>query len=344
MKTPPASVLNPVLQITRNGLFCPAGDFHIDPWRPVERAVITHAHADHARGGSRTYLCARSCTDLLRARLGDGTAVQSLGYGEPLRLGGVTLSLHPAGHVRGSAQVRIAQGGYVCVVSGDTKTAPDPTCAPLEPLPCHYLLTEATFGLPVFRWPDPARVFEEINAWWRTNQAEGRTSVLFAYALGKAQRIMAGLDASIGPILTHGAVEKISRIYREAGIALPATRHVDTVTDRRTLAGALVIAPPAGDHPAWLRRFPARSRAFASGWMRIRGNRRRRAMDRGFVLSDHSDWDGLLRTVAASRAEAVGVTHGYAAEMSRWLTENGWTAAMVPSTPPAESARNGDAG
>jgi putative mRNA 3-end processing factor len=227
--------------------------------------------------------------------------------------------------------VRLEKNGQVWVVSGDYKPGPDPTCAPLEPQRCHIFISESTFGLPVFRWPPAERVMEEIHSWWCENRERGVTSVLFAYALGKAQRILAGLNPAAGPILTHGAVEVLNRCYREAGVKLPETRPVQDIQDRSVLRKALVIAPPSADRPPWLRRFPKRSRAFASGWMRIRGNRRRRAVDRGFVLSDHSDWDGLMETVAASGAERIGITHGFAAETVRWLRERGHEAEIFES-------------
>ena len=325
-----------LIQPTPRGHYCPEGDFYIDPWRPVRRAVITHAHADHARAGSRSYLCAQEGRALLQARLGPEARIEALPYGASVNRHGLTLSLHPAGHIRGSAQVRIERQGHVTVVSGDYKTAPDPTCTPLDPQRCHTFISESTFGLPIFKWPSPEAILAAINAWWRENGKQGLTSILFAYALGKAQRILAGLDHTIGPILAHGAVEKINRIYRQAGVALPETRYVGDVEDRTLLRGALVIAPPSADQPAWMRRFPKRSRAVASGWMRIRGHRRRRAVDRGFVISDHSDWDGLVATIEASGAESVGITHGYTVEMVRWLQEKGLDAETIP-----ESDRDG---
>ena len=323
-------MINTILKSTPDGLYCPPGDFYIDPLRPVARAVITHAHADHARSGSRAYLCAREGHAILQARLGTDAQIETLSYGEVVHRNGVALSLHPAGHIRGSAQVKIVHRGHTTVVSGDYKTHSDPTCTPLEPLPCHTFISESTFGLPIFKWPPVEEVIAAINAWWRANSDQGRTSILFAYALGKAQRILAGLDATIGPILTHGAVEKINRIYRHDGVNLPETHYVDDVKERELRREALVIAPPSADNPAWMRRFPHRSRAFASGWMRIRGHRRRRSMDRGFVLSDHGDWEALVGTIAASGAETIGITHGYAAEMVRWLNEQGRQAATVP--------------
>jgi putative mRNA 3-end processing factor len=323
--------MNAILQATPDGLYCPPGDFHIDPRRPVARAVITHAHADHARAGSRKYLCAHEGRAILQARLGTDARIDTLSYAETLHLNGVALSLHPAGHIRGSAQVKIVHRGHITVVSGDYKTHSDPTCTPLEPLRCHTFISESTFGLPIFKWPPVEEVMAAINAWWRANRDQDRTSILFAYALGKAQRILAGLDASIGPILTHGAVEKINRIYRGEGVRLPETCYIGDGEDRALRRKALVIAPPSADNPAWMRRFPHRSRAFASGWMRIRGNRRRRSVDRGFVFSDHGDWEALVGTIEASGAEAIGITHGYAAEMVRWLNEQGRQAAIVQS-------------
>jgi putative mRNA 3-end processing factor len=321
--------MNTLLTPTPNGLYCPAGDFTIDPRHPVPRAVITHAHADHARGGSGSYLCAQDGKGILQSRLGPAADIRTLDYGAVLNLNGVGLSLHPAGHVLGAAQVRLEKGGYTCVVSGDYKTVSDPTCRPLEPLRCQRFISESTFGLPIFRWPAAEQVIGEVEAWWRENQAWKRTSVLFAYALGKAQRILASLAADIGPILTHGAIEAVNQVYRESGVALPPTRHVGDVRDKALLDRALVLAPPSADNPAWLRRFPQPSRAFASGWMRIRGNRRRRALDRGFVMSDHADWDGLVDTITASGAERVDLTHGYAAEMARRLREQGVQAAAL---------------
>ncbi len=331
-----------LVQTTPSGLYCAAGDFYIDPARPVKRAVITHAHADHARPGCQSYLCAREGQSVLQTRLGAEARIEGRSYGETIHLNGVSLSLHPAGHIRGSAQVRIEQGGHVAVVSGDYKTDPDPTCTPLEPLRCHTFISESTFGLPIFKWPSTDAVMAAIHAWWRENREQGLTSILFAYALGKAQRILVGLDPAAGPILTHGAVEKINRIYRREGIALPDTRYVGELEDRSLLREALVIAPPSADHPAWMRRFPKRSRAFASGWMRIRGHRRRRSVDRGFVISDHSDWNGLTATIACTGAETIGLPHGYAVEMARWLQEKGQAAEVIEMTAAAETPVDGE--
>lgn len=308
--------------LTDSGLYCPAGDFHIDPWRPVSHAVITHAHGDHARSGSDTYLAASPGAAVLRARLGD-ISLQALPYGQRLTRNGVTLSLHPAGHVLGSAQIRLEHRGEVWVVSGDYKLEHDRTCAPFESVRCHTFVTESTFGLPIYRWTAQSEVLADINQWWATNAAEGRASVLFAYAFGKAQRVLAGVDPDIGPLLVHGAVEPLNLAYAQAGVPLPETLRATQVADKSIFRRALVIAPPSAQSTPWLRRFGDYADGFASGWMHLRGARRRRAVDRGFVLSDHADWPGLQQAIAASEAQRVIVTHGYVAPLVRWLCERG---------------------
>jgi len=306
------------------GLYCPAGDFYIDPWRPVDRAVITHGHADHARRGHAHYLAHTDSAGVLRARLGDDIALQTLAYGEAIEHRGVRLSLHPAGHVLGSAQVRLEHGGQVWVASGDYKTGADGTCPPFEPVACNTFITESTFGLPIYRWPANAELMTEVDAWWRRNAQEGRASVLYCYAFGKAQRILHGVDASIGPIVVHGAVEPLNAVYRAAGVALPPTLRVtdDGVTPA-VLRRALVLAPPSAQGTPWLRRFGAYADAFASGWMQLRGTRRRRGVDRGFVMSDHADWAGLQQAIAGTGAERVFVTHGSVSVLVRWVTAMG---------------------
>lgn len=326
-----------MIENTESGLYCRAGDFYIDPWKPVNRAVITHAHADHARHGCGSYLATPQCAILLKTRLGSGITVQELPYGMPLDVNGIRLSLHPAGHILGSAQVRLERRGEVWVVTGDFKRHPDPTCAPFEPLRCHTLVTESTFGLPVFNWPAAEEAFSEINAWWRKNKEHGRACILFAYALGKAERIVAQVDAGIGPIFTHGAVQHMLDVYRQAGVPLPPTLPVSEDRQRETVTGALVIAPPSAAGSPWMRRFPGASRAFASGWMQIRGYRRRRAVDRGFVLSDHADWNGLLNTIYTSGAETVWVTHGYVEEMVQFLREKGIAAEALRTASSGEA-------
>jgi putative mRNA 3-end processing factor len=320
---------SPLLEVTDAGLYCAAGDFHVDPWRRVGRAVITHAHADHARSGCGRYLCAAPGKPVLRTRMGGNATIDTLRYGETTSINGVTVSLHPAGHVLGSAQVRVEHGGETWVVTGDYKLQADPTCAAYEPVRCHVFITESTFGLPVYRWPDPAATAAEINAWWRANRDAGRTSVILAYALGKAQRIATLVDPEIGPIVAHGAVMKLVEAYRAAGVKLPP---IDRVPPRARRVGngrALVIAPPSVLGTPWLKLFGESSVAVASGWMTVRGVRRRRAVEQGFVLSDHADFPGLLEAVEASGAGRVLVTHGFADVMARLLRERGLDAAPL---------------
>jgi putative mRNA 3-end processing factor len=312
-----------VLEIREAGLYCAAGDFYVDPIAPVERAIITHAHSDHARPESRHYLTAREGEALVRTRVGDDASIQTAGYGERLHFGEVTVSLHPAGHILGSAQVRIERNGEVWVVSGDYKFAPDPTCAPFEPQRCHTFVTESTFALPIFRWAPAPETITTIEGWWRENQESGKASLIFAYPIGKAQRILAAIDASIGPVVCHGAVERINSIYRGQGIALPVA------TELSEYRRALIVAPPSAMGSPWTRRFAPASTAMASGWMRIRGPRRRRALDRGFVLSDHADWPALLSAIDATGAEKVWVAHGYREPLARWLGEHGKAAEAI---------------
>ena len=315
---------NLLLRLAERGLYCAAGDFYIDPWQPVERAVITHAHGDHARWGSERYLCSREGEGVLRTRLGAGAPIQPLEWGEAVTINGVRVSLHPAGHILGSAQVRVEHRGEVWVASGDYKTDPDPTCTPFELQRCHTFITESTFGLPIYRWCDDAEVFAEIIAWWRANRDAGRASVLFGYALGKAQRLLAGLAGNdVGPVYTHGAVERLNRDYRAAGIRIVDTTYASELPRGHDFAGSLIVAPPSAAGSTWMRRFGSISTGFASGWMRVRGARRRRALDRGFVLSDHVDWPSLTETVLATGAERVWVTHGTREPLVRWLTERG---------------------
>ncbi|MDU8946574.1 ligase-associated DNA damage response exonuclease [Ovoidimarina sediminis] len=318
----------PVLKSTDRGLYCEAGDFFIDPWRPVDRALITHGHADHARPGHARYLATETALPVIRHRLGDITA-EGIAFGEVRRIGDAEVSFHPAGHVPGSAQIRVAVGGEVWVVSGDYKTAPDRLSEPFEPVRCHAFITECTFGLPVFTWAQEADVAGSINAWWAANAADGRISVIGAYSLGKAQRLLALLNDGIGPILTHGAVEGTNAVMRAQGLPLPDTVPVTPETRSKDHPGALVIAPPSALGSSWMRRFGAVATGIASGWMAFRGVRRRRAADRGFVLSDHADWPGLNNAIAATGAERVFVTHGYTAIFRRWLESEGYDAQVL---------------
>ncbi len=313
-----------LITLTPRGLFCGQGDFYIDPWKPVKRAVVTHAHADHGYRGNESYLVPKEGEPITRIRMGDEAVIETLSYRETKDINGVKVSFHPAGHILGSAQVRVAYKGEVWVISGDYKLTPDATCAAFEHVKCHHFVTEATFGLPIYRWQNTQVIFDEINQWWRRNQEKGKASVIFAYSLGKAQRIMNGIDRSIGPIFTHGAVERLTEAYRESGVDLPATTYVGSVENKKEFAGSLVVAPPSAQQAVgWLKRFGLHSTGFASGWMTVRGARRQRAVDRGFVLSDHADWPELLTAISGAEAETVYVTHGFSPEVVRWLNDNG---------------------
>ncbi len=321
-----------VLEFRKEGIYCPAGDFYIDPWRPVDRALITHGHADHARPGHNRYLATHTAAPVMRHRLGDIT-LQTTDFGTKNTIGDAVVSFHPAGHVPGSAQIRVEVSGEVWVASGDYKTTDDGFSEPFEPVNCHAFITECTFGLPVFKWQPQAVVIRQINDWWRANQAAGRASVLGAYALVKAQRILANVDASIGPILTHAAIENTNEILRGQGLALPDTKRITPDLDIKANPGALVLATPSAMNGAWMKRFGTGAQspwtAFASGWMALRGVRRRRAADRGFIMSDHADWTELNTAIKQTGAERVFATHGYTQVFCKWLKEQGYDAGIV---------------
>jgi putative mRNA 3-end processing factor len=321
-----------LITVTGRGLYCPSGDFYIDPWQPVQTAVITHAHGDHLRHGSAHYIVAEPGESLVRHRLGSGHSVTAVEYGSPRSLGSTRVSLHPAGHVLGSAQVRIEHEGRVWVVSGDYKRQPDPTCTALVPLACDVFISEATFALPVYRWPETAEVIADIVRWWGMNRERARASVLICYALGKAQRVLAELRAfTQEPVYLHGAVASLVDLYRKSGVAMAPTLLATTerATDYR---GALIIAPPRAAGTPWMRRFGEHATGFCSGWMRVRGDRRRRGYDRGFVLSDHADWAALIETCLATRARRVLLTHGRTDALTRFLKEQGIEAHALETT------------
>jgi putative mRNA 3-end processing factor len=306
------------------GLRCPAGGFHIDPWQPVERALITHAHGDHARPGSAAYLCAPATAPLLHRRFGSDVVIETLPYGQPLRLGDVVVSLHPAGHVLGSAQVRLEGPAGVWVVSGDYKRAVDPTCTPFEPVRCDIFVTESTFGLPIYRWDPAADVIADVGAWWSANADAGRSSVLFCYTIGKAQRVLAELSrVTDRTVYVHGMMLAMIDAYRDAGVEMLPVASATEAPRGTSFAGELVLAPLSARGTPWMRRLGDVSDAFASGLMRVRGVRRQRAFDRGFVLSDHADWPALLETVTETGAARVLATHGHAEPLARHLREHG---------------------
>ena len=318
---------------TPEGLYCPPGDFYIDPWRPVARALVTHAHGDHARPGSAAYLCATPGAGLLRRRFGSEAVIEHVPYGHPITIGDVRASFHPAGHVLGSAQIRLdwpnGREG-VCVLAGDYKRAADPTCDPFEPITCDTFITESTFGLPIYRWDPTEIVVGELLEWWRGNEARRKTSVLFCYTIGKAQRVLAELARHTDRrVMVHGMMLAAIEAYREAGVVMLPVVPATEQPRGTSFAGQLVLAPLPARGTPWMRRLGDLSDAFASGLMRVRGVRRQRAFDRGFVLSDHADWPALLQTVEETRAARVLVTHGHAEPFARELSRRGLQSGVI---------------
>jgi putative mRNA 3-end processing factor len=319
----------PLIEFNDRGIYCRKADVYLDPWKPVKRALITHGHGDHARWGHEHYLCTTTAGPVVKHRLQLTHQLQTISFGEIININGVSFSFHPAGHIPGSAQIRVEQNGEVWVFSGDYKLQHDNLSEPFEPLKCHAFISESTFGLPIYRWKPQRDGFVEINQWWQKNQAEGKVSVIAGYALGKAQRILRNIDESIGEIYVHGAIETVTNILRDQDFALPPTIRVTPDMKRKDFDGALVVCPPSAVGSPWLRRFDPFSLSIASGWMKLRGARRRRGADRGFVLSDHADWDELNIAIRETGAEKVFITHGYSEVFSRWLTETGIETAEV---------------
>lgn len=318
-----------LLEFTDHGIYCPQADCYIDPWRHVRKALITHAHSDHARPGHTQYIATKESIPILKYRLGSFNNIQGMSYGETTIINGVKVSFHPAGHIIGSAQIRLEYKGEVWVVSGDYKLEKDGISTPFEPVKCHTFITESTFGLPAFRWQKQQLIFDDINAWWQENTAKGIVSIIAAYSLGKAQRIINNLDTSIGDIYTHGAIENTHDVLRSQGFDILNGKKIDNAIIPKSFAGSLVLAPPSALGSAWTKRFGQYEEAVVSGWMAVRGIRRRRNVERGFVLSDHADWEGLNTAVKETGAQNIFVTHGYSEIFARWLSEQGFNAAIV---------------
>jgi len=318
-----------ILTLSDKGLYCPAADIYLDPHKRVKRALITHGHADHARRGHGEVITSKSGQLIVQHRVGAETPVRGVPFGESFDIGKARVSFHPAGHILGSAQIRLEVGGKIAVVTGDYKRGRDPTCEPFEPVPCDVLVTETTFGLPIYRWPDPGEEAKKIDAWWAANQAEGFNSLLLGYSLGKAQRLLAMLNRERGPILLHGAVLPFQKFYREAGIDLPDAHHVNAERIRETKGRAMIVAPPSVVNTPWMRKLEPVRTAMASGWMLTRGQRRRAGYDKGFVISDHVDWPELVRTVEDCRAKEVWTMHGQREAVSRYFQERGFTTREV---------------
>ena len=314
----------PLLVFNQKGIYCEAADVYLDPWKPVKKAIISHGHADHSRWGHQQYITHHTNVPIIKHRLGD-ISVTGKAWNETFTINGVKFSLHPAGHIVGSSQIRVEHKGEVWVFTGDYKTENDGLAVPYEVVKCHTFITECTFGLPAFKWLPQQQVFNDINNWWQQNQDDGRTSILFGYSLGKAQRLLKHLDTSIGKIYTHGAVKNMTEVVREIA-DLPPTEKITRDTKKEDIKGNIVIAPPSTHGSPWIKKMVPYVTASASGWMTFRGARRRRAIDKGFVLSDHCDWQGLLTSIKATGAEKVICTHGYTDIFSRFLAEQGYDA------------------
>jgi putative mRNA 3-end processing factor len=310
-----------LLELTESGLYCPKAGIFIDPWKPVDKAIITHAHSDHARWGMKKYLSHHHSKEVMKLRLGQDISVQTLEYNEPLQINGVKISFHPAGHIPGSAQVKLEYKGKIVVISGDFKVEDDGLSQAFEPLKCHEFISECTFGMPIYKWKPQKEIFEEINSWWRTNASLGRNSLIFAYSLGKAQRIINNLDLSLGSVFVHGAIHNTNQALIANGVKVIDVPKVTQEHTKSQFKGSLIIAPPSAMGTGWVKKFSPFRTAICSGWMNIRGARRRRSADVGFVLSDHADWDGLITAIKATEAEKVYLTHGFTAAFGRYLEE-----------------------
>jgi len=318
----------PLLEFTDRGIYCEQGKFYIDPWKPVDDAVITHAHADHAYFGHKNYLAHHLSREVMLYRLGD-INLRTIEYGETVTKHGVQISMFPAGHVIGSAQIRVEYKGVVWVVSGDYKTDDDGISTPFEPVKCHHFISECTFGMPVYSWKPQAEIFTDVNNWWRTNIENGVATVIVGYSLGKAQRILQNLDLDIGKVYTHGVIENTNEALRRNGVILNPTHRITAESSKEEVRKGIIIAPPSSVGTPWMRKFGPYSFGYCSGWMAIRGAKRRRAADRGFIMSDHADWNGLVSAIDATDCECVYLTHGYTASFTRYLNEIGFNAREV---------------
>lgn len=310
------------IKFTKKGIYCIPGNFYLDPWYPVEYAIISHGHADHAKWGNKHYLCHNDSKAILQHRIGQDISIESLGYNQPKNINGVQVSFFPAGHIIGSAQIRLEYKGYVIVFSGDYKTQPDFLTTPFEPVKCHEFITESTFGLPVYKWKDEKELQQELQNWVLQNQQNNRTSVFLGYSLGKAQRILKLLE-NVGDIYVHSAINNLNKAITASGIDLPKSTLITADFKKVDVQNKIVILPPALLGSRMLKRIPNAATAICSGWMHIRGNRRWKGVDAGFAVSDHADWDGLLSAVKATEAEKVYVTHGSQAVFSKYLHEMG---------------------
>lgn len=310
------------IRFTKKGIYCIPGKFYLDPWLPVDYAVISHGHADHARWGMKHYLCHHYSKPILQHRIGKDISIESMGYRETKTINGVAVSFFPAGHLIGSAQIRLEYKGYVIVFSGDYKVKNDGLSTPFEPVSCHEFITESTFGLPVYNWLPEADLQQQLHDWVHQNKQNGRTSVFIGYSLGKSQRIMKLLEG-VDEIYVHSAIHHINNAIAQTGIHLPEAQLLEYHFDKEQVRNRIVILPPALLGARLLKKIPNAATAICSGWMQIRGNRRWKGVDAGFAVSDHADWKGLLAAVKATGAEKVYVTHGSQAIFSKYLNETG---------------------
>ena len=324
--------MSQLIDFTSSGLYCPVADVYIDPWKPVDRAIITHSHADHARIGNRSYLTHRDTVPMLKHTLGEYISVQAVEYGEVISINGVNISLHPAGHIIGSAQVRLEYKGEVWVVTGDFKMENDGMSQPFEPVKCDVLVMESTFGLPLFQWKQQQDVFDEINQWWLGNIAAGKTSILIGYSLGKAQRLIYHLNKEQGPIFVHSSIEVVNQVLRRNGFDIPIVQKLDVASPGTDYSHSLILAPPTLLSTPFVNHLEPFSAAMVSGWMSLRESRRNNLIDRGFVLSDHADWNQLKTAVTESGAQRIFITNaGYSSSFYRWLRDSGYDITEVPT-------------
>lgn len=311
-----------LVKFTKKGIYCIPGKFYLDPWYPVKYAVISHGHADHARWGNQHYLCQNDSKAILKHRLGKDISIESLGYNEPKNINGVQVSFFPAGHVIGSAQIKLEYKGFVVVFSGDYKTQPDFISTPFEPVKCHEFITESTFGLPIYKWKTEQELQQELQNWVLQNQQNNRTSVFLGYSLGKAQRILKLIE-HVDDVFVHSAIHNLNTAISNSGIDIPKSIVITSDFKKENVQRKIVILPPALLGSKLIKKIPNAATAICSGWMHIRGNRRWKGVDAGFAVSDHADWEGLLQAVKATEAEKVYVTHGSQAVFSKYLNEIG---------------------
>lgn len=311
-----------LITFTDRGFYCQQGNFYIDPWKPVDYAIITHGHSDHMRWGMKKYLAHDESLHIMHARIGADAVIETMPYGDVRHINGVKVSLHPAGHIVGSAQVRVegADGETWCI-SGDYKLDDDGISTPFEPVKCHHFVTESTFGLPIYQWEEQSAIMEKMHQWIQSNQAKGRNSVLTAYTLGKSQRIVHGLSQYGYEIYAHGSTVNMNKAVQPFRPQLPNIHHLTKDTPKEDVAKGVILCPGSAVDSGWLKRWQPVAVGSCSGWMQVRGAQRRRNADAGFILSDHADWPGLLDAIAATGAENVWSTHGFSDALSRYLRE-----------------------